>query len=166
VTYLVDDGRRYMNANPDEKFDLIAIDPLREHFAGHNNLYSQEAMQLYLNHLNPGGVLCAWMMEDHIVPHTIARVFPYADQYTNELTIASNAPITYNPNYMDDIANDYKTFVDRLYPNGLPAYPATESALNGLIADQGDILEAERNTPYLTDLKPWLEYYLLRKPIK
>ena len=80
--------------------------------------------------------------------------------------IASNAPITYNPDYMDEVAIEYKTFVDRLYPDGLSSYPATESALNGRIADQDDILEAEKNTLYLTDLKPWLEYYLLRKPIK
>ncbi len=165
VTYIVDDGRRYLNASPDEKFDLIAIDPLREHTAGHNNLYSEEAMRLYLEHLSPGGVLCAWMKEDRIIPNTIARVFPYADQYTNELVIASNAPIAYNPDYMDSVASDYKTFVDRLYPNGLPAYPSTEAALSGLIANQDDILKAEKNTPYLTDLKPWLEYYLLRKPL-
>ena len=166
VTYIVDDGRRYLNAYPNEKFDLIAIDPLREHFAGHNNLYSEEALTLYLDHLSPGGVLCAWMKEDRIVPHTVVRVFPYADHYLNELMIASNAPITYNAAYMDKIANDYKTFVDQVYPEGLPAYPATESALNGLIADQDVILEAEKDTLYLSDLKPWLEYYLLRKPIK
>jgi spermidine synthase len=166
VSYIVDDGRRYLNASPTEKFDLIAIDPLREHTAGHNNLYSEEAMRLYLEHLSPGGVLCAWMKEDRIIPHTIARVFPYADQYTNELVIAGNAPISYNRNYMDLIANDYKTFVDRLYPNGLPAYPSTNVALAGLIANQNDILKAEKNTPYLTDLKPWLEYYLFRKPLK
>jgi len=166
VDYIVDDGRRYLNAFPDEKFDLIAIDPLREHFAGHNNLYSQEAMQLYFDHLEPGGVLCAWMLEDHIVPHTLVRVFPYADQFNNELMIASNAPITYNPIYMDEISSEYKSFVSRIYPEGLPYYPDTDSALNGLIANQDDILEAEVSTPYLTDLTPWLEYYLFRKPIK
>ena len=166
VTYIVDDGRRYLNASPDEKFDLIAIDPLREHTAGHNNLYSEEAMRLYLDHLSPGGVLCAWMREDRIIPHTIVRVFPYADQFTNELVVASNSPLSYNPDYMDSIASDYKSFVDQLYVGGLPAYPSTDSALSGLIADQDDILESEKNTPYLTDLKPWLEYYLLRKPVK
>ena len=166
VTYIVDDGRRYLNASPDERFDLIAIDPLREHFAGHNNLYSEEALQLYLDHLNPGGVLCAWMKEDRIVPHTMARVFPYTDLYLNELMIGSNAPLSYNPAYMDSIASDYRTFVDQLYVHGLPAYPSTDAALAGLIANQDDILEAEKSTPYLTDLKPWLEYYLLRKPIK
>ena len=106
------------------------------------------------------------MKEDRIIPHTIARVFPYADQYANELVIASNALISYNRDYMDLIANDYKIFVDQLYPNGLPAYPSTSAALAGLIANQDDILKAEKNTPYLTDLKPWLEYYLFRKPIK
>ena len=127
---------------------------------------SDEAMQIYLEHLSPGGVLCAWMKEDRIIPHTIARVFPYADQYLNELVIASNAPIAYNTDYMENIANDYRTFVDQLYVNGLPGYPTTEKALSGLIRNQNDILEAEKDTPYLTDLKPWLEYYLLRKPVK
>jgi hypothetical protein len=162
----VDDGRRYMNANPNEKFDLIAIDPLREHFAGHNNLYSTEAMQLYLDHLTPGGVLCAWMLEDQIIPHTVARVFPYADKFANELMIASNAPISYNTDYMDIVAADYIAFVDELYPNGLPGYPSTKSALGGLRANQDEILETKGHLPYLTDLQPWLEYYLLRKPIK
>ncbi|MGD8403472.1 MAG: fused MFS/spermidine synthase [Anaerolineales bacterium] len=167
ITYIVDDGRRYLNANPDETFDLITIDPLREHTAGHNNLYSEQAMQLYLEHLTPGGVLCAWTKDDRIVPHTIARVFPYADHFKIELVVASNAPITYNRDYMDEIANDYEDFIDRLYVNGLPGgYPTTEKALSGLTRDQDDILKDERDTPYLTDLKPWLEYYLLRKPIR
>ena len=166
VAYIVDDGRRYLNAFPDVKFDLITIDPLREHFAGHNNLYSEEAMQLYLDHLSPGGVLCAWMKEDRIVPNTVVRVFPYADHYLNELMIASNAPIKYNRGYMDTIASEYRTFVDTLYVHGLADYPNTEAALSGLIANQDDVLAAEKDTPYLTDLKPWLEYYLLRKPIK
>jgi hypothetical protein len=94
------------------------------------------------------------------------RVFPYADQFSNELVIASNAPISYNRDYMDAIASDYKSFVDGLYAYGLPAYPTTDLAMSGLLGNQDDILEAERDTPHLTDLKPWLEYYLLRKPIK
>jgi len=164
LTYIIDDGRRYLNATPDEKYDLIAIDPLREHFAGHNNLYSKEAMQLYLDHLTPGGVLCAWMREDRIIPNTIVHVFPYADQFSNELVIASNAPLTYNSDYMDAVAGEYKTFVDKIYANGLPAYPTTSLAMNGLLDNQASILESEKNSLYLTDLKPWLEYYLFRKP--
>jgi hypothetical protein len=123
-------------------------------------------MQLYLDHLSPGGVLCAWTLEDRLIPHTIARVFPYADQFLNELVIGSNAPITYNTDTMDEIASEYKSLADQLYTNGLPGYPTTDKALSGLIRNQDDILVTEKDTPYLTDLKPWLEYYLLRKPIK
>jgi hypothetical protein len=50
--------------------------------------------------------------------------------------------------------------------DSLPGYPTTDKAIAGLIRNQDDILEDEKDTPYLTDLKPWLEYYLLRKPIK
>ena len=106
------------------------------------------------------------MREDRIIPYTIARVFPYADQFANELVIASNAPLTYNSDYMDILASDYKTFVDQIYDDGLPSYPTTIAALSGLLDDQNDILASEKNTPYLTDLKPWLEYYLLRKPLR
>ena len=123
-------------------------------------------MQIYLDHLSPSGVLCAWMKEDRIIPHTIARVFPYADQFANELVIASNAPIAYNMAYMDEIANEYRSFTNQLYVHGLPSYPSTDNAISELIGNQIDILENEQSAPYLTDLKPWFEYYLFRKPIK
>ena len=106
------------------------------------------------------------MKEDRIVPNTVVRVFPYADHFLNELMIGSNAPITYNRDYMDSIARDYQSLVDQLYVNGLSDYPSTDAALSGLVANQDDILENDKEIPYLTDLKPWLEYYLLRKPIK
>ena len=50
-------------------------------------------MQLYLRHLRPGGVLCAWTDEGHIIPNTLAQVFPYVDQFRNENLVASNSPM-------------------------------------------------------------------------
>lgn len=166
VAYYVDDGRRFLNASPEEKYDLIAIDPFREHTTGHNTLYSEEAMQIYLDHLTPGGVLCAWMEEERIVPHTIARVFPFVNQFLNGLVIGSNTPISYNQTYMEEIAGSYRTLADQIFAGGLPAYPSTDNALSGLIADRDQILQLEQNSPYLTDLRPVLEYYLLTKPTK
>lgn len=166
VGYIVDDGRRYLNANPDETFDLIAIDPLREHTAGHNNLYSEQAMTIYLAHLKPGGVLCAWMQEFHVVPNTAARIFPYVHEYSNEVLIASNQPLAYDIEYMDSLAARYRAHVDRFYPAGLENYPSSQSALSGLARDRDQILAEEASTPYLTDLTPWLEYYLFRRPAR
>jgi spermidine synthase len=166
VQYLVDDGRRYLNAQPEEKFDLIVIDPLRDHTAGHNNLYSEQAMQLYLDHLQAGGVLCAWINETRLIPHTAARVFPYVDQFQNEVLVASDLPISYNRVYMDAMADHYRMRADQLYPDGLEGYPSTSAALSEFDGDQDVILAEEAGTPYLTDLTPWLEYYLFRKPVK
>lgn len=161
VTFIVDDGRRFLNAFPDEKFDLISIDPLREHTAGHNNLYSVEALRLYQKHLTSRGVLCAWMSEFHVVPHTAARVFPYVDQFANQFLVASNTPIQYDLEYMLKVANHHNVAVKDLFGDGFkgpsnPAYIKT-----AFLRDQRQILEEERDTPLLIDLKPWLEYYFL-----
>jgi hypothetical protein len=162
----VDDGRRYLNSHPDEKFDLISIDPLREHTAGHNNLYSQEAMRLYQKHLTPNGVLCAWMHEPHIVPNTIAAVFPYADQFGDEFTVAGNNPIIYHSDYMDSSAADYATLTANLYGPNSQVKLNPSSALGSFQRDQDQIRTDEKESKILTDLHPWLEYYLLTTPVK
>lgn len=164
VTYIVDDGRRYLNAFPDEKFDLISIDPLRSHTAGHNNLYSEEALRIYQRHLSPTGALCAWMDEFNIIPHTMARVFLYVDQFRKEFMVVSNHPITYDIAYMTREAQQYMDVTNELYGPDviLPLDPA--SLLQTFVRDQDQILNDERQTPFLRDMSPWLEYYLLRTP--
>ncbi len=165
VAYIVDDGRRYLNAFPNEKFDLISIDPLREHTAGHNNLYSEEALKIYRNHLTPNGVLCAWMRETHIVPHTLAKVFPYADQFQAEFMVASNNPIIYHTDYMDQAATGYAALTGQLYGPDLEVRLSPSFILNSFLRDQNQIRSDEKDSQVLTDLHPWLEYYLLTSPL-
>lgn len=151
VTYLVDDGRRYLYANPHERFDLIAIDPLRHYTAGANNLYSEEAMTLYRDHLNPGGLFCAWMDEFHVIPRTAGNVFPYVDEFLNQI-LASNQPQQYS----------LPTLQQRAEQAGLEITPAE---IYGLFKrDRQAILEREAHTKPLTDLEPQLEYYFFRPP--
>jgi predicted membrane-bound spermidine synthase len=164
IQYVVDDGRRYLNAHPEEKFDLISIDPLRNHTAGHNNLYSTEALDIYRKHLTPNGVLCAWMDEFHIIPHTVAQVFPHVDQFANDILVAGNNPIAYHRAYMDGAAQGYASLTQELYgPNGAIHLNA-RSALDHFLRDQSQILEDEKQKQILRDLNPWLEYYLFVKP--
>ena len=166
ITYIVDDGRRYLNAFPDEKFDLISIDPLREHTAGHNNLYSKQALELYRSHLTENGILCAWMAERHIIPHTVAQVFPYADQFGNEYMIASNSPINYDTTYMEKVSADYSNLARDIYGSGFTAIPEFEHNLSFFLRDQSQILREEANTPILNDSHPILEYFLFRRPYR
>jgi len=166
ITYLVDDGRRYLNAFPNETFDLISIDPLREHTAGHNNLYSEEALKIYQRHLTPNGVLCAWMHDFHVIPYTLAQVFPYVDQFENEFTVAGNQPLTYHAEYMHQAAASYADLTEDLYGSAGRLSLATVSALSPFLRDRDQILQDEIHKHILRDMDPWLEYYLFVKPVK
>ncbi|HEX2993655.1 MAG TPA: fused MFS/spermidine synthase [Anaerolineales bacterium] len=164
VRYYVDDGRRYLNAFPQEKFDLISIDPLRDHTAGHNNLYSEEALKLYRSHLTSNGVLCAWMDEFHTIPHTVARAFPYVDQYHNEFMVAGSQPIHYDLEYMERAVIDYTDLIEAIYPPGMKVDLSTSSAFRPFQRDRDEILKNEKDGSILRDMDPWLEYYLFRAP--
>lgn len=164
LTYLVDDGRRYLNASPQDKFDLISIDPLRVHTAGHNNLYSEEALNIYRRHLTPNGALCAWMDEFHVIPHTMAQVFPYVDQYRNELMVASSQPIHYQTEYMDEVAARYADLTGELYGPTGGVHLDHRTGIQSFQRDQSQILREEGHRPILRDMDPWLEYYFFVLP--
>jgi hypothetical protein len=125
------------------KLQEISIDPLRVHTAVHNNMHSAEALSIYRSHLTPNGVLCAWMDEFHVIPHTLAQVFPYVDQYRKELMVARSQPIFYQTEYMERVAGF--RFFQR---------------------DQSQILREEQHRPILRDTDPWLEYYFLATPTR
>jgi len=163
VNYISDDGRRYLYANPNEKFDMIFIDPLWSFTAGHNNLYSQEALTLYQNHLAQGGVFCAWVNEPHFIPKTAASVFPYSDFFGDYL-VNSAQPIAYDMDYMSRAYRNYlKTNFIRLASSATEAMNPN-SVLARLRTKQSKTLELEKNVPALTDLTPWLEYYYACPP--
>lgn len=163
VLYLVDDGRRYLYADPQSRFDLISIDPLRRFTAGHNSLYSSEALRLYQSHLSKNGVLCLWQDEQHVIPHTVAQVFPYVDSF-RDVTVASNAPLRYDYAYMDAVARAYLTHPLNA---GIPELQEWVSPLNILptfVRGRETILGEENSGPVLTDMRPWLEYYYFHPP--
>jgi spermidine synthase len=166
ITYRIDDGRRYLNAFPDETFDLISIDPLRVHTAGHNNLYSEEALKIYRDHLTPNGALCAWMDEFHVIPHTMAKVFPYVDQYRNEFMVASSQPIIYQTKYMSRAAASYATLTEEMYGSSGTIKLDPQAGFQFFQRDQSQILNDERHRPILRDMDPWLEYYFFAMPTR
>ena len=158
VHYIVNDGRRYLYANPGEKFDLIFADPLRWHSAGHNNLYSIEMMQLYQSHLTESGVFCAYLDERHAIPLTTASVFSEVDQFDIQTIVAGNQEIKYDLPYMQRVADQYHSSTS----NVLRPYALFTNYVRS--ADQ--ILLEEGTAPILTDLRPGLEYYFLNEPIR
>jgi spermidine synthase len=163
VNYIVDDGRRYLYANPDEKFDMIFIDPLWSFTAGHNNLYSQEAVRLYRDRLSENGVFCAWVNEAHFIPKTAATVFPYSDLFDTYL-VNSSQPLEYDADYMTQAYNSYletqSVYLDATAADTMNPQTILKHGKHG----QQKILQAGKRIPALTDLTPWLEYYYFCPP--
>jgi hypothetical protein len=161
--YISDDGRRYLYANPNEKFDMIFIDPLWSFTAGHNNLYSQEAMSLYSKHLTTGGIFCAWVNEQHFIPKTAATIFPHSDFFGDYL-VNSSQPIEYDMTYMRQSYENYlATQSIHLIPDAAAAMNPDE-ILASLRTKQAKTLQNEERVPALTDMTPWLEYYYFCPP--
>jgi spermidine synthase len=163
VEYIVDDGRRYLHANPEEKFDLIYADPLRWYSAGHNNLYSFEAMQLYQAHLSEDGVFCAYVDQPNVIPKTITSVFAHIDQFRFRTVVASARPIMYDLRYMETLANNYISTA-REYVNEKTAETIQPRKLLAQFSRSHEQVLTEENFQLLTDTKPWLEYYLFNTP--
>lgn len=163
VRYVIDDGRRYLYANPQETFDLIFIDPLWSFTAGHNNLYSQEAMELYKQHLSDNGIFCAWINEGHLIPKTAAAVFPFSDNFIDYLVNGSQ-PLQYDTTYMRDAYQNYMETGSSYIVETASESMDPEAVLERLRSDRNKTILQEAETPVLKDLTPWLEYYFFCNP--
>ncbi|WKZ42767.1 MAG: fused MFS/spermidine synthase [Anaerolineales bacterium] len=163
VRYIADDGRRYLYAHPDETYDMIFIDPLNSFTSGHNNLYSREAMQLYQSHLNNGGIFCAWMNERHFIPKTAASVFPFMEQF-RDWVVSSNREISFDQSYLGSGLAAYLKNSKGIYSDILPETLAPEMVFSNYIGDHTCTLEKEKDTPILSDTRPYLEYYYFSQP--
>lgn len=164
VKYIVDDGRRYLYANPDERFDLIFADPLRWYASGHNSLYSVEAVQLYLDHLSEGGVFCPFVDESHALPLTIAKIFPFVDQFGFDAIVASGSEIHYDLAYMDRTREEFLAAAGAELKPGTPSDLEVETILSKYRRPRDQILGDERRTAILSDMRPALEFYFFNRP--
>jgi len=106
------------------------------------------------------------MQETHIIPHTMAHVFPYVDQFKNEALIASNQSIHYDRGYMGQSADSYANLTRELYgPDRMVTFEPL-SMLSLFLRDQTQILKEEEHTQMLLDMDPRLEYYFFLDPTK
>jgi spermidine synthase len=92
VRVVIDDGRRWLARNPDEKFDLI-VQNTTFHWRAHiTNLLSVDYLSIVRKHLAPGGVYYYNTTDSSDVLHTGTAVFPYALRVMNFLAV-SDSPL-------------------------------------------------------------------------
>ena len=92
VNLFIDDGRRWLIAHPDQKYDLIVANSTY-HWRNHSTtLLSREFFQLIRQHLNPGGIYYFNTTESDETMATALTVFPYGMRIISFLGV-SDSPI-------------------------------------------------------------------------
>jgi spermidine synthase len=107
VRIVIDDGRRWLSANPLSKFDMIVMNMTfnwREHAS---NLLSVEFLELVRKHLRPGGVFYYNTTGSLEVLLTGATVFPYALRVGNFIAV-SDRPLEVNSERLEKTLRDYR----------------------------------------------------------
>jgi spermidine synthase len=136
---LTDDGRRWLLANRDEKFDVVLMWPLHAAHAYSGNLYSAEFFELVRAHLAPGGVLFARSVDTYSTAKTIASGFEHVVRIDDSSYVASNSSLRFSASRAE--------------------LPPSEIAAR-LEADRESILRETAAAPLNHDLRPNTEYYL------
>ena len=93
VEIIIDDGRRWLERNPDRKFDAILMNTTHHwrEFAG--NLLSKEFLTMAAKHLKPGGVFQYNATDSLRVHQTALEVFPSVGLLVNNVVTWNGPPV-------------------------------------------------------------------------
>lgn len=95
VEIVIDDGRRWLRAHPERKFDLIVQNTTYNWRMNATNILSMEYLELIRKHLKPGGINYYNTTGSWRVQRTGASVFPYALRFINFLAV-SDSPVSFS----------------------------------------------------------------------
>jgi len=107
VHIFIDDGRRWLVAHPDARYDVIICNSTyfwRDHSTG---LLSAEYIELAHEHLNPGGIYYFNTTESAETMATAMHIFPYGLRVINILAV-SDSPIRVDTVRWIDTLRQYK----------------------------------------------------------
>lgn len=136
IEYHIDDGRRWMLANPAEKFDFIMMWPLHAAHAFNGSLYSREFMQLLKSRLSPGGIVMMRSADAFSTAHTIANEFSHVARIGSASYICSLEPIVFRATHLpagktaDDLARQIKADRQTILQNASAARLNSDFVLN------------------------------------
>ena len=140
VTIIIDDGRRWLRRNPNEKFDLIVMNTTFYWLAYSTNLLSLQFMQLVASHLKPGGIVAINTTYSSDVLETARRVFPFVERRAN---------IVYGgrSDFSQSVATAEQTYRE-LQLNGTAVFAESAFGPGGLVRDMVDTPFMARDQQY------------------
>jgi spermidine synthase len=105
VNIVFDDARRWLQRNPDKRFDVIVMNTTWHWRAHITNLLSMEFMQLARAHLQPAGLFYFNTTTSDDAQKTAATAFPYALRVSNFIAV-SDAPLNLDRERFASIAQN------------------------------------------------------------
>jgi spermidine synthase len=158
VSIHIDDGRRWLVRNPDERFDFIVMNTTFNWRSHSTNLLSQEFFQLCQRHLTPGGAVLVNTTGAPEVKYTLAQVFRHVVMVKNSAA-GSDAPFTRSEVEKEQAL---RAFTHHGKPVFSPDSPKTEDALWAMVrmplTEEGDALRARTDLRLITDDNMATEY--------
>lgn len=83
VHLVVDDGRRWLRANPQRRYDVVIMNTSLHWRANATMLLSREQLELLRSHMAPGAILAYNATSSPDAFYTATRVFAHAYRYSN-----------------------------------------------------------------------------------
>jgi len=90
VRIIIEDGRRWLVRNPNEKYDAIIINTSYYWRAGSTNLLSREFLEHLRTHLNPNGLVMFNTTSSEIVKKTGFEAYPHGWRIVNTLIVGDS----------------------------------------------------------------------------
>ncbi|HBR21855.1 MAG TPA: spermidine synthase, partial [Nitrospiraceae bacterium] len=151
ISIHIDDGRRWLNRNPDKKFDLIAMNTTFHWRDGATNLLSEEFLRLFKSHLKKGGVIYYNTTFSGDVTFTAANVFKYIVPYSN-FVAASDSPFVMSK---EDIRQNLLKFRNAGKPvfdkNSLSLQHVLNKLVESDLSDKADLIRNKAGLLHITD---------------
>lgn len=148
IEIVINDGRRWLKNNPDEKFDVIISNAIYHWRSNATNLLSREFMELCRSRLKRGGKLYINDTGSEDVAFTAAHVFKYVTRTFNIMVIAGDTPSEVPPDQKRANLAQFR------YPDGKPVYSkqeAIEALVNITYPNQRDTWLARQDLLLITD---------------
>jgi predicted membrane-bound spermidine synthase len=166
---VIDDGRRFL-ARTRAKYDVIVIDPPPPvEAAGSSLLYSNEFYEVAKQHLNPGGILQAWIPEveeetARAITLSVTDSFPHVRRFASVVRwgthlLASMEPI--EALTAEQLAARMPEAAKRDLIEWSPSLSVSEY-LGTVLAEEKPIAPRGTSRIAITDERPYNEYFLLR----